>query len=236
MHPFLKDIYNLTLDTILPIRCASCRQEAREAICPRCLGAFTQPEQQRCIACAKDSAFGLTHLRCKTKYTPERLLCVFDYKDKKVSQSIINGKYYFIKDVFRVMGLAAAELLQDEVAILDRATTLISPLPLHSMRQRWRGYNQSAIIAKTFADYWEIPYTETLIRNKYTKTQKNLKKDARHINVADCFNPHPNALVDSYTIILVDDVTTTGSTLCEAAKALKNAGASRVWCVALAHE
>lgn len=236
MNEFLRDISTLFLDTILPVRCAACKQESKEAICESCLKKFPLQLEQRCIACAKPSPFGLTHDSCKTRSTADRLLCAYSYRHKGLAESIIVGKYKFIPDVFSLLGKHMARVLAEELSILDPDSVLCTPLPLHTRRHRWRGFNQAAVLCKEIAMHVRAPRAELLVRTKYTKTQKNLGQTDRKANVQDCFALVNGAEAKDKTIVLIDDVTTTGSTLLEAAKVLKRNGANTVWCLALAQD
>jgi ComF family protein len=173
---------------------------------------------------------------CKTGHSPERLLAVFDYTDKRLANSIIAGKYKFIKDVFLVLGQAIAEKLAMELEMLNREQVLITPLPLHPRRKRWRGFNQSELLAQKLSEMFELPVIEALLRTRYTKTQKDLDKLARQKNIKGCFSINPKTNVTGKTVLLIDDVATTGSTLFGAATTLKKGGAQVVWCIALAQD
>ncbi len=236
MHPVITDIYNFVLNTILPVRCVVCTKEWKEPICTNCLARMDLVEQQRCIVCTKPSPFGLTHVPCKNTLTPDRTLCLMQYKSPGCSESIIAGKYNFIPSVFKVYGALIAHHFEGELSILNREHVVVTSLPLHTRRKRWRGYNQSEILAKTLADTLALTYGDILVRTRPTKTQKDLKKDKRIANVKGCFMVQPGLDLGGKVVLLIDDVTTTGSTLLEAAKALKQSHALSVWCIALAQD
>ena len=112
---------------------------------------------------------------------------------------------------------------------------IVMPVPLHPDRFRERGYNQSELLAKAFADSAELPFeTSSLFRSKYTKPQAGLKATTRRNNVQDAFSVL--GIVDGQRILLIDDVVTTGSTLSASADALLDAGAATVsaYCLARA--
>jgi ComF family protein len=102
----------------------------------------------------------------------------------------------------------------------------VLPVPLYKIRQRQRGYNQSAILAKSISQYYQIPLiVNNLIRIRNTDSQSLLKgRKERQENVKDAFRvTSPVSLRDKH-IILVDDVLTTGATVNECSKTLKKAG------------
>ena len=109
------------------------------------------------------------------------------------------------------------------------------PIPLHRVRLYERGYNQSAWLARGVADVVEAPvYTDALVRTRNTRSQTHLSREGRWHNVRTAFAaPKPEA-VRGQTVVLVDDVITTGATALAAADVLKQAGAAAVHLLALA--
>jgi len=96
------------------------------------------------------------------------------------------------------------------------------PIPLHWSRKLWRGYNQSEILAKEYADISNQMMLNSIERTTKTKPQSSLDKNARELNVKNVFNIKESMsdLLYGKEIILVDDVMTTGATLVEAARLL----------------
>jgi ComF family protein len=110
---------------------------------------------------------------------------------------------------------------------------IIIPVPLHSTRLRERGFNQSAVLARHFAEICPLQVLEkVLIRQRPTPTQTRLKKGERRKNVAGAFVCTDPVLIQGKHVLLIDDVYTTGSTLNECAKVLRDAGAESVECLA----
>jgi len=121
----------------------------------------------------------------------------------------------------------------------DEASVLV-PIPLAPKRLRERGYNQSEALARALARLWRIPVVDVLIRSRETATQTALTPETRLANVAGAFRtsaPAAGALTPGCqpgvnrpwtTLVLVDDVFTTGATLAEAARALEQAGARTI--------
>lgn len=235
MHPLLTDVYRAILHALLPVRCVVCTQEAPEALCAVCLSQLSPVQTQCCAVCRKPNLAGLTHAACTDKYTIEQLLSLYDYTDTRVSELIIAGKYKFVPDAFRMVAPELSRLVKTYIE-LDTTNIVVTPLPLHRSRQRWRGFNQAAIFAQHMSSDLNIPYAEVLIRHRRTKTQKDLKRADRLTNVSNCFTHIPGVEIQRKTILLIDDVTTSGSTLQEAAKVLKQHGAARVVGVTLARD
>jgi len=142
----------------------------------------------------------------------------FSYNNKLLARAIHLYKYQFIKDLAKPLGKLLAK------KALNLNYDLIVPVPLHQKRLRWRGFNQAELLAK------EIDPAKTinaLIKIKNTKAQMRLAKEKRIFNVRDCFVCQDNRVKDKI-ILLVDDVKTTGSTLKECSRILKQAGVKKV--------
>lgn len=116
-----------------------------------------------------------------------------------------------------------------------REIDAILPLPLHRERLRERGYNQSLVLTRQWRVISGNPvFHDALIRVKNTVSQTGLTREERRSNLAGAFRAKRPELVRGKTLLLVDDVHTTGATLSAAAKTLKDAGAKRVFATTLA--
>ena len=112
---------------------------------------------------------------------------------------------------------------------------VVLPMPSTFLHRFTRGYNQCAYLAKALAKRLGKPYRGFALRRKGSpERQGGLPEEARRTNVIGTFAIRTPAAVRGKTVLVVDDIMTTGSTLSECAAELKSAGASRVWCVTLA--
>jgi ComF family protein len=117
----------------------------------------------------------------------------------------------------------------------DLGATVVVPVPLHWWRRWQRGYNQSETLARALARALGLPcVVRGLRRVRFTALQAGLSSSARRDNVRGAFEPGRRANFGGETVLLVDDVMTTGATAHEAARALKRAGATRVVVAVLA--
>lgn len=225
---------NILADIFYPKYCFNCKR-AGNYLCKICITQIPKLAQSFCIVCQKISKSGGTHKQCRTPLTPDRLVCALPYRTPVVSEMIISGKYYFIPEVFSILGILCAQMLFSELK--NHSTFTICPIPLHNQKKKWRGFNQSEVAGKAMAQVLRIPLANLITRNKNTRTQKDLASEQRKLNIENAFVcakewegnlPH--------SVLLIDDVCTTGQTLLEATRVLKQSGVEIVWCISLAKD
>jgi len=106
---------------------------------------------------------------------------------------------------------------------------IILPVPLHPKKERKRGFNQSKLISEAVAKNFDLEMSDCLKRIKNNKPQASLKdNEARIKNMAGCFRIKNSELVKNKNILLVDDVFTSGATINEAVRILKESGAKKI--------
>jgi ComF family protein len=107
-------------------------------------------------------------------------------------------------------------------------------VPLHPLKKQRRGYNQSECFARGLSKVLGIPYRELLVRRKFTATQTNKSRLERLENVDDVFALNDGQVTQGLRFLLVDDILTTGATLCSCAQTLLQGGAKHVDLVTIA--
>jgi predicted amidophosphoribosyltransferase len=124
--------------------------------------------------------------------------------------------------------------------VLLSSEILIVPLPLDNWRYLTRGFNQSALLAKSLAKKLKLIYTPGVLwrTSVFSPSQTTLTRERRRENVGGRFvvPTWKSRVLRNKDVILLDDVTTTGATLLEAGRILKRAGARQVWCLAVAQQ
>ncbi len=154
-------------------------------------------------------------------------VAVWGYSEE-VEQVIHLFKYGGYSCLARPLGLAMAGVLVS--AGLACKADVLAPIPLHPARRRERGYNQSELLARQIGKVTGLPVAARLLhRTRYTKPQAQLGAAERAKNVAGAFAASSPALAQNRSIVLVDDVLTTGATANECARVLKEAGAAQVF-------
>jgi len=152
------------------------------------------------------------------------------YKQGKLQALIHAIKYDGLSRLAVEQGRLLGEALLREKT--DSKFDCIVPMPLHRLRKIERGYNQAERIATGVSDIIGVPVKELVERQRYTQTQTKLNLQQRLLNIQDAFRC--NKQLNGESILLVDDVFTTGSTLLECAKALKHNGAGKITIATLA--
>ncbi len=240
MHPLFEDVFAFVKEILFPVACLSCRSPG-EFLCHDCRDGLRRLKRQRCIMCQRHAPLGLTHSACQRPSAPEQLLSVLDYHDPVVADIIVAGKYKLLPDVFRLLGQIMASYAREQKLTELWPGAVIIFIPLAPRRQGWRSFNQSELLARELAG--ELSKLETLqqpepllLRTRMTKVQKELGREQRQKNLQNSFICRRGAIIKNKKILLIDDVTTTGTTLLEASKVLKHAGAAQVACFTLAQD
>ncbi len=214
----LKDWWTALLDIIYPPRCPICRRpvERGGAWCPACLAAAIAERELNLVG--RRIAFLAS---C-------RVLCDYAGGVKKLIHAL----------KFRGDSRAASSLAWLLATRLDcgrlAAIQAVVPVPLHPGRLAERGYNQTALIFRAWAERQGWPWHEALARTRPTAPQWELAAAARRKNIRGAFAVTRPDLIQGKTILLVDDIVTTGITMSECAKVLKKGGAAKVIGLALA--
>jgi len=150
-----------------------------------------------------------------------------------VADAVRRFKYEERPDLARPLGHLLRRALREAPAF--GGADLVVPVPLHPRKLVERGYNQAALLARFAASELHVPLAASaLTRVRATAQQARLGKDDRQTNVVGAFTAKNPRLVRGKTILLVDDVATTGATLAACQEALLGAGAVDVVCVCLA--
>lgn len=226
------------LDFLFPKTCLGCGKVGKY-LCDTCIGKLEQPKLI-CPVCERNQPLGETHFHCRTGHTLGGLVYFYNYQGV-IREAIHKLKYRHVTDL----------VLELENTILDKFDTLESvytsilrrievskptvvPIPLFWYRENRRGFNQASLFGRAIAKHFNLPFNdEILIRTKPNVSQTKLSYRDREKNVEGVFSVFSQSLITDHCL-LVDDVWTTGATMKEACRVLKEAGAREVWGIAIA--
>ncbi len=207
----LRQLISRIKDLLFPKFCAGCRQEG-SWLCADCLPEINTLKIENAVA----NLDGVTAL--------------FDYGENTMSKLIKMFKYNYLLDVANIFK-----------KIINKANFnntwqdfVIIPIPLHPRRERERGFNQAEILARLFSKKFGLNINNNLHRVIYTAQQAKLSGEERRKNLKNAFVFSKDEKTVPEKVLLVDDVFTTGATMQECAKVLKNNGVKVVWGLVLA--
>jgi len=219
------NIFNRIINLIYPPDCIFCRQILRY-----------DAAVQICDTCYRDLPFSGEELLAASQEDGDHycdgVVSVFEYTGV-VKESLIRFKFYNEPGYYRTYAELIAEKLTRMVDV-GQYHMLLS-VPLHKHKEISRGYNQAYLISRELSRKLKLPERSRLIKRcRYTEAQSLLDKEKRSRNVKGAFAVISPDRIAGKSILLVDDILTTGSTLEECGRVLKNAGAAKITAVVVA--
>lgn len=215
-----KDIWRRIIDFIFPKRCLGCGKN-EEILCFFCLNGIP-----------------------KAGWTGDKIYPTLDYRDDKLKKALWLFKYGGYASFADIFGEIIYDKILEEISDINvfsgENKFVLVPIPLSPAKLKKRGFNQSELIAqKIFSlggkDIFAMG-SDVLIKTKETESQMSVKqKEKRLRNLAGAFAVNKGADLRGKNIIIIDDIITTGATINEAAKVLKEAGAREVLAFTVAH-
>ena len=216
------------LDLLFPPRCPGCGRMGM-LFCDACQARIEPPPAPACLRCGRPHEAAELCPTCRETPTHLDRIASSAIFAHPLRDAIHDLKYNNGRSLARPLGARMAASWQQNGFTAD----LIVPVPLHTARLRERGYNQAALLGHVLSRSVGVPTAEkTLVRQKATLQQAKLGAVERRENVRDAFTCRSD--LTGQSIVLVDDVCTTGSTLEACATALRAAGAASVWAFTLA--
>ena len=225
------------LGWIYPSACLICdapeRAESafRHGVCTNCHAAVTTDPFPVCPWCAQtvgphtDTTDGCAECR-GAALGFERAFRLGPYGGK-LRDAVLRTKFLGGEGLADLLGRMFAESRGDVIRVTGIG--LVAPVPLHWWRKWTRGYNQSEAVGRELAAGLGAEFVPNLLRRvRWTTQQVQPTREARRENVKGAFRVRRSARLVGKTVLLVDDVMTTGSTLGEAARTLRTGGADRV--------
>ena len=217
-------------DFLFPKACLGCKRGGFY-ICGSCIEKLPSLKQV-CPYCERASVDGFTHVKCKKALGLDGTLALWPYTGV-IRKAILGLKYKLAREIAKELSDFAVLSLQKTP--MFRGELIIVPIPMYWVKENYRGFNQSELIARLVAKNlgWNFS-PDLLVRTKLRRSQTELKGRQRQENIRGVFAIKPSYKLLSTSYLLFDDVYTTGSTLKEAAKVLKRNGAKNVWGLTIA--
>ncbi len=237
----LKLIWGSLVDIIYPRYCQICSSSiddsSHDGVCASCLEKINvnvSPFCKKCGSClrgvktAKDSCSKCRHKQyyfdramsvCEYAGIARKCIQLFKYKRKlKIGRNLSIIMLAFLKEHFNVESI-----------------DLITAVPLHKSKLKERGFNQAEILAEYIRLNLNLPACfDNLKRVRKTLSQYQLPPEKRQMNISGAFDCIDKAFFTDKAVLIVDDIFTTGATLNECSRVLKNAGAKRVYTLTVA--
>jgi competence protein ComFC len=222
MKQLLSNIPKAALNLIFPSTCYWCKTslpyDGKLVLCENCLKKIASPCASFCLSLHEYSYIEKTYHCCIYKEAVKELIHKFKYEKKlHIRHVLIDLLHCFLKH-----------------NMISEKIDFMTAVPMHPADFRKRGFNQSAVLAEGLAEKTNIKFKDTLIKIKKTEAQAYLKKMQRLNNMKDAFACKELPELRDKTILIIDDVFTTGSTINECAKALKAYRVGAVFALTLA--
>ncbi len=216
----IKSIKRHLLDILFPTKCPGC-QTKNEIFCPNCINKIHLSREE----------------------SGDNIMSLFDYHDPIIKNAIWAIKYHHKRYLGEKLGQLLYESFIEDISELKALTgrsILVIPVPVSKKKLKLRWYNQAEVIAKGFCrsgGQENLKLKNNIVYKKFETIPqvKILSREKRLKNIKGVFDIKNENIIKGRTIIVIDDVTTTGGTMTEIMKILKKSGARKVIGLAVAH-
>jgi len=235
---FLIKIKNLVFDVLFPLICLDCQKyiaNGENPICNQCFSLIKLNTSLFCPVCRARLADNKKICNHGKKNQPfSYLLAAAGNYDDPILRNLIHYfKYESFENLSPLLGELTIKYIEN--CKLKIENYIVIPVPLSSRSLRRRGFNQSKSLAEFIAANFNLTMINGLKRTKNTLPQAKLKdNEERAKNVKNCFTVQNAENIKNKNILLVDDVFTSGATMNEAVRILKENGARRIIALVLA--
>ncbi|MBR6033264.1 MAG: ComF family protein [Clostridia bacterium] len=212
MPQIICSLFTKFLDIIFPPKCGFCGKINKDFICKKCENEIKYLKKD-CIAKTNNVTY---------KYH------LYAYKyENEIREKMLQFKFNDEPELAETFSKLIIK--NEKICRFLETYDIIIPVPMHIKKQTIRGYNQADLIAKKIAKELHIEYAkDALIKIRKTKTQSSLNASQRKSNVKDAYDCKIKEKIKDKKVILFDDIYTTGSTVAECAKVLKQSGAKEI--------
>ncbi len=224
--------WRAAMEVFLPAQCLLCDETPspsyNDQLCEHCGGAWL-PLPEGCARCGKP---GADHAplcsMCRDTPPPYRSAGALGIYEDPLAALIKRLKYHGAHALAPVLADAMADRIRTRLR--PQPDMIVTPVPLHWLREAARGYNQARLLSQGIAEKLKLSHQNLLRRRKPSKAQARLGRVARRDNLSRAFEPNPKARrhIEGAAILLIDDVMTTGTTAAACSAALMSAGAASI--------
>lgn len=235
INDILFNLANVLLPPVCPLCNMLIKEDKKTKICVQCRNGFKPITGMFCHKCGKPLSDGGAHcFQCRNKEYHFEYVRAIGIYEGLLKEAIHKFKYQDKKYLGVPLGKFMVEYMQnmfpwDEISY-------VVPVPLHTHNKWKRGYNQTVLLGEQIVkEFNKQMIKENLVRHRKTKPQAELVREERLTNLVNAFSVKNTDIFKQKNVLVVDDVCTTGSTIEECAKILKQSGVNKVWGVTLAH-
>lgn len=217
------NFFNMVLNYIYTPICGICEKDNSNFLCEKCFKEYIKKEIANIEINDDPNMFF------------DEKIHLFEYKEEirnKIIDYKFNGKVYLYKTFSEFF------VKNQKINVFFEKYDIIIAVPMHKKKERLRGYNQSAIIAKEIAKISKkIKYeNDILLKIVNNKVQSTLTKRERKMNVKNVYKVSEEQKIINKNIIIFDDIYTTGNTVNECARVLKESGANKIGILTIAKD
>lgn len=223
-------VFQVLLSVLLTNQCKYCEEITpnKNRICDECEKTLPLIKDEKCNFC------GAEKKKCNCKHHRnfyDGITAPF-YYEGSIRTALHKLKFRNRIYLAHTLGKHTAESINRDFSEID--FDFITYVPFSKQQTLWRPYNQCEILAEKISKFTEIPLKKALIKIFDTATQHDLSGYDRLGNVIGIYDTKPDIDIKGKTILLIDDIKTTGATLNECARILKIRGAEKVYCACVA--
>lgn len=227
----MKNVLAKLLVALFPKRCGICGEVVAfdKELCENCveLPVINPLFCPKC-GCSKHECICKKHQRT---FEYKAVIAPF-YYEGQIQQGILNFKMHSMPFLAESYGQILADTVKKYYTLID--FDCVTYVPMRKSDEIKREFNQSKLLAEVVARECKMPLMDLTVKKRKTKVQKRQSASERFVNMYDAFDLAKNVDVAGKTVLLVDDVKTTGATLSSVALILKAYGAKAVYCVTIA--
>ena len=224
-------VVTLFIDFIFPCYCVSCGKPVSSSsnhLCRECSGKL-KPLSGGCGICSSILHENACLFCNSRKFYPAKHISVFEYND--VVKSIMHSlKFGRLRGVYKNL----IPFLLNSIESIENEIDLITFIPMNRKKQGLRGYNQSMLASRAISAALTVPCCRLLEEKGGSIAQREFGYAGRFINVIDRYQIVNKSKIEGKTVLIVDDIFTTGATVNECARQLLSAGAERVFSLTMA--